>query len=285
MLAEALARGADYVDVEWCAGSDFLLAAEHGRRIVLSIHDFDRVPADLEARYRAMRATGAEVVKVAVQSTASRTWCGCVISIVMRLAADRSASSSAWVRLACRRVSCPDRFGSAWTYAGEGVAPGQIGLERMVTEFRVRDLGSDARLYGVLGSPLAHSLSPAMHNAGFTQLGLDAVYLPLQASDVEDFEIFARAFDVAGASVTAPCKEAAMTLVADPDTLCRRAGAVNTLRAAGDRWEGRNTDIPGFLDALCAEHGRDLSGWRASFWEPAAPPAASRSHWCRRVRR
>ena len=54
-----------------------------------------------------------------------------------------------------------------------------------------------------------------------------------------------------------------MALVADADTLCRRAGAVNTLRSAGDRWEGCNTDVPGFLDALCVERGRDLSGWRA----------------------
>src|SRR5262249_27326293 len=66
LLSEALALGAEYVDVEWRARFDGLIAGAGGRRIVLSMHDFDGVPADLEAQAAAMCGTGAEVVKLAV---------------------------------------------------------------------------------------------------------------------------------------------------------------------------------------------------------------------------
>ena len=67
LLKQAMDLGADYVDVEWRAGFDDLVAYEGGRRIVLSSHDFEGVPADLTDRARAMRSTGAGVVKIAVK--------------------------------------------------------------------------------------------------------------------------------------------------------------------------------------------------------------------------
>ncbi|MEQ1912845.1 MAG: type I 3-dehydroquinate dehydratase, partial [Vicinamibacterales bacterium] len=68
LLKQALDLGAEYVDLEWRANFDDLLAFEGGRRIVLSSHDFEGVPADLADRARAMRSTGAGVVKLAVRA-------------------------------------------------------------------------------------------------------------------------------------------------------------------------------------------------------------------------
>ena len=68
ILRRALALGADWVDLEWRGGLDALIAERQGRNIVLSTHDFDETPDDLEDRHRAMRATGAAVVKIAVRS-------------------------------------------------------------------------------------------------------------------------------------------------------------------------------------------------------------------------
>src|SRR4051812_39050785 len=65
ILADALKLGAEYVDVEWRAHFDDLIAEAGGRRIVLSAHDYLGVPVDLTARVHAMRSTGAEVVKIA----------------------------------------------------------------------------------------------------------------------------------------------------------------------------------------------------------------------------
>src|SRR4051812_43350388 len=69
ILRDALARGAEYVDIEWKAGFTDLLSSGGGRRVVMSSHDFDGVPPDLVGRAKAMHATGAEVVKIAVKTS------------------------------------------------------------------------------------------------------------------------------------------------------------------------------------------------------------------------
>ena len=215
VLARAHQLGADYVDVEWKAGFDDIIKADDGRRIVLSAHNFTHVPDDLDDQFREMRATGAEVVKVAVQAEALTDL------VTLRDFGQRHRAEGAGAHVVIgmgpagipSRV-LPDRFGSCWTYAGQGVAPGQLKLSQMLDEFRIRALTTDAELFGVVGSPLAHSLSPVMHNAGFDEIGRDAVYLPFEAVDVDDFERFATAFDVRGASVTAPYKESVLSKMA-----------------------------------------------------------------------
>ena len=260
VLLEACRLGAEYVDVEQRAEfAGDVLAAREGRGVVLSFHAFDGVPADLEARYGAMRRMGAEVVKIAA-SVRSLTECLQVATL--------GGGDEPRVLIGMGTAGIPSRvlaarLGSCWTYAGEAVAPGQIDLERMQRQFRFRELSGNTAVYGVLGSPIGHSLSPAMHNAGFRKAGLDAVYLPLEAAGVDDFLTFARDAGLRGASVTAPFKEEVAVLVADQDATSRAIGAVNTLRQLdGGRWEGLNTDVPGLLAPLA---GRvSLAGTRAT---------------------
>jgi shikimate dehydrogenase len=115
------------------------------------------------------------------------------------------------------------------------------------------------RLYGVIGWPVAHSRSPAMHNAALAALGLDAVYLAFAVAPERLAAALAgaRALGVAGLNVTIPHKEAALALVA-PDELAARVGAVNTLTFDEDTVHGTNTDVHGFLQ-LCAEAGAPAS--------------------------
>ena len=229
----------------------------------MSCHAFDRVPDDLAARYRAMRATGAEVVKMAVAvdslSDALR-----VTSIGGPANGDGKGRR---VLIAMGAAGVPSRllaghFGSCWTYAGDGVAPGQIDLARMRDQFRAGEVTSRTAIYGVLGAPIGHSVSPAMHNAGFRALGMDAVYLPLEAESADDFAAFARSVNLRGASVTAPFKEAVAESTSIRDDVSTAVGAVNTLRIADGRWVGCNTDVAGFLAPLA---GRlRLAGARAT---------------------
>ena len=258
LLRQALELGADYVDLEWRGGFDDLIRGRRGRNVVLSMHDFERVPADLVDRYQAMRATGAEVVKVAVRARRLTD------TLALR-AVGGGETGRVLVAMGPAGVPTrvlPDRFGSCWTYAGEGVAPGQIGLRRMLDEFRVRAVSDSTALYGVLGAPLGHSVSPAMHNAAFASAGCDAVYLPLEAAGADDFWTFARRIGLRGASVTAPFKEAVTPGLTRTDALVRRVGAANTLRASGRGWEGINTDVPGFLEPLAGRMA--LGGCRAA---------------------
>jgi len=111
-------------------------------------------------------------------------------------------------------------------------------------------------LYGLVGHPVAHSLSPAMHNAVYAELGLDAAYLALDVEPDRLGEAIrgAHALGFQGLNVTVPHKEKALGLCARVDAAARLVGAVNTLKRFPDGWEGHNTDAPAFRD-LAAEAG------------------------------
>ena len=108
-------------------------------------------------------------------------------------------------------------------------------------------------LVGVLGNPVRHSLSPAMHNAALADLGLNWVSLALPAPPERLEQVLdgLEAVGCRGLNVTIPHKQAVVSLVAELSPLARRLGAVNTLvpRAEGG-WLGTNTDVEGFLAPL-----------------------------------
>jgi shikimate dehydrogenase len=118
-------------------------------------------------------------------------------------------------------------------------------------------------LYGVMGHPVAHSLSPAMHNAAFAALGIPAAYLPLpvEPERLRDAIRGAHALGFQGLNVTVPHKLRAAAFCLGLDPVARLTGAVNTLRRAGGGFEGFNTDAPATLGLLQAAGVR--SGWRA----------------------
>jgi 3-dehydroquinate dehydratase/shikimate dehydrogenase len=249
ILAEALALGAEYVDVEWRAHFDDLVASAGGRRIVLSSHDFHSVPIDLAARVHAMRSTGADVVKVAAVAT-SLSDCIPLLDL-----GERSGQDSRLVLIAmgdygvATRVLAA-RFGSLWTYAGAIGGIGQLSADALLNDFHFRALSESTAVYGIAGGSVAHSVSPAMHNAAFGAARLDAVYLPFPAVSADDFHRFARAFRISGASVTIPLKVSLVEYVDEVYSVARRIGAINTVRVDAGRWIGGNTDANGFLGPL-----------------------------------
>jgi len=249
LLTEAHALGAEYVDIEWRARFDDLLARTLGRRIVLSMHDFRSTPSDLAETAHAMRATGAEVVKIATKANALRD---CLPLMALGQAESKSGSIVVLAMgehgLASRVLA--GRFGSAWTYAGDLNAVGQMSASTLVDDYRFRTLTESTEIYGVVGSPVSHSVSPAIHNAAFRAARFDAVYLPFRATDAADFIAFARAIGLKGASVTIPFKVALYDQVDEAYAVARRIGAINTIRVVDGRWLGANTDAAGFLRPL-----------------------------------
>src|SRR5688572_8596180 len=260
VLAGALALGVEFVDVEWQAlrqggaGFDELIRA-HRARVVVSSHDFGGVPPDLPERVRAMRSTGAAVVKVAVTST---RLADTLPLIEIARGGNAVVVGMGDAGVPTRRLA--SRFRSRWTYAGDGAAPGQVPARRIVEQFRFRDIGAKTAIYGVVGDNVMHSVSPAMHNAAFRAAGIDAVYVPLRAADIGDFLTFADALEIAGASVTIPFKIDALTASSSCDDLTRSVGAANTLRRRNREWEATNTDVAGFLEPLESIVGADRAG-------------------------
>ena len=258
ILARAQTLGAEFVDVEWDIEAGPFLAARGGRGVIVSRHDFQGVPDDLADLLARLRASGAEVAKVAVMVERA--------SDLQRLL-EQARSDDGSVLIGMGRSGLATRvlagrFGSRWTYAGNGIAPGQVSATRLLQEFRFRRIRPDAAVYALLGRPVADSLSPAMHNAGFAALGLNAVYVPIESRDLDGARRLADLVGLRGASVTIPFKSEVMPLLDEVAPAAAAAGAVNTIAIRDGRWIGLNTDADGFLEPL-RKRLPALSGLRA----------------------
>jgi shikimate dehydrogenase len=120
----------------------------------------------------------------------------------------------------------------------------------------------------VLGSPIAHSLSPVLHQAAYNELGLtDWTYQAVEctAADLADALSQLDTEGLAGASLTMPLKRAVMPLLASVDDAARTVGAANTVifGAGGSGWSGSNTDVPGMVAALKPAMGGIAEGQTA----------------------
>jgi 3-dehydroquinate dehydratase/shikimate dehydrogenase len=150
------------------------------------------------------------------------------------------------------------KYAAPFAYAAfnkeRGIAPGLLSYQEIKQIYHYHTLDPDTQVFGVVGDPIAHSLSPLVHNVAFRKLNINAVYLPFRVPRGE-FAAFVKAFDklpVQGYSVTIPHKEAAAALpnvVLDPTA--QRTGAANTLvRHEDGSFAAYNTDYDGILDAL-----------------------------------
>ncbi len=265
LLMAAAHADAEFVDVE--SRAEFaaeLIRSRRGRGVVVSMHLFDPAETDYANRLAALRATGAEVTKLAVQVDSLAQTLP-LFELGRRSVHETGAPHHVLIAMGPRGVHTrvlSKRLNNRWTYSGDSVAPGQMSPARMLSEYQIRRLRADADLYAVVGSPVGHSLSPAMHNAGFAERGLNAVYVPLDARDAADFVTVARDLNLRGASITAPLKVDMFTLVDERDRLADEVGAINTLVVKNGRWTGTNTDVAGFLTPLKGKMA--LRGTRAA---------------------
>lgn len=115
-------------------------------------------------------------------------------------------------------------------------------------------ISSKTKLCGLIGDPVTHSMSPAMHNAAFKALGLDYLYLPFRVKEEDLAQAIAgmRAFNMRGLNVTIPHKVAVLPFLDEVDKQAERIGAVNTIINEEGVLRGYNTDAAGFLQALLA---------------------------------
>src|SRR6266850_5302212 len=178
------------------------------------------------------------------------------------------------------------KFGGFLSYAalesGGGTAPGQISIYDMKKLYRWDALSASTKVYGVVGSPIMHSMSPAIHNAGFEAVGYDGIYLPMLVEPGwESFKAFMETFvpfeglDLSGLSVTIPHKENALRYLkekgAEVEELAEAIGAVNTIvidRSGKEpKLRGFNTDYAAILDSIIAKMGisrEDLENYRVA---------------------
>jgi 3-dehydroquinate dehydratase / shikimate dehydrogenase len=253
LLRQAIVAGFDWVDLETDI-IDGIRRYKNVRRIV-SYHNLRVMPPDLEEIYAQMCAQDADVVKLAVAAQTP--------SDNLRVLDLLRNAPKPTIALCTGEIGFPSRilgavFGSPFTYAAfnkeRGVAPGIPSFDDLKNLYYFDHLNSKTAIYGVLGDPVAHSLSPLVHNKTFRKLGINAVYLPLRVSKAELQESLT-AFDrlpIRGYSVTIPHKQAACTLATEREDAVQGIQAANTLIRAERGWTAHNTDAQAALDSLQA---------------------------------
>lgn len=202
----------------------------------------------LSSVVRRLKGVGADAYKVAIATDSLRD----ALRVIKLAHSEKQMVAVPMGEMVAAARILALREGSALAYAPveQRTAPGQVSFDDMKNLYRADQLDRRTRIYGVIGYPIAHSLSPAMHNAAFQARSMNSVYLPFPVRDLRDFLAAARELGVAGFSVTIPHKREIMKYLDGCDALAQEIGAVNTVAVGTGKLKGYNTDYLGVLRAL-----------------------------------
>jgi 3-dehydroquinate dehydratase/shikimate dehydrogenase len=230
LMRQCIVGGFEWVDIE----TD--IAAEIPRfgdtRRIVSYHSVREMPEKLEQIHAEMCKQDADIVKIVVRAQRPMDNLR-VLKLMHNAPKPTIAFCLGELGFPSRILS--GRLGAPWTYAAfnkeRGIAPGLPSFEEVRRIYRYDKLDSKTAVYGLIGDPVAHSLSPLVHNLLFQRHGVNGVYVPFRVAR-GDLEEFVKAFEslpVRGYSVTIPHKEAAAHTAPQKDPLALRIGAANTL--------------------------------------------------------
>ena len=245
-------------------------------QLILSAHDFERTPEDLAGLLKQVQAEPAAVAKVVFMPADAAD------SVRILDALRQRAHTKPTIVLGMGEAGLMTRvlarkFGGFLTFASlaaeQESAPGQPTIETLRELYRWESIDAQTRVMGVIGWPVGHSKSPALHNAAMAAAGINGVYVlapvePTKAAFERFMNRVAQAdwLDAAGFSVTLPHKTHAREWLeqrgAAVGEFARRTGAINTLvRQADGSWSGENTDVDGILAALSLAPSLATDDW------------------------
>lgn len=251
VLREAIVSGVDYVDLEVDIAASVPRFGDTKR--IISYHNFEETPLLLYDIYEELCTKDPDIIKIV---TMANTPSDNVRMLDLVAHAKVPTIGFCMGELGTMsRVLC-GKFGSPFTYASfsseRQLAPGQLSFKDMHELYRFNQITEKTKVYGVLGDPIAHSLSPLLHNSAFQHTGIDAVYLPIRVP-LDAFSDSLQEFDklgIDGYSVTIPNKHAALEFSDEADTATVEIGAANTLIHRDGKWSATNTDYDAAVETL-----------------------------------
>jgi 3-dehydroquinate dehydratase/shikimate dehydrogenase len=234
--------------------------------LICSFHDHARTP-DVEAIFDKLKATGADVIKIAVMAHDAIDTID-VWRLLDRAAAEnrklvaismgeagRSTRILALARGAYMTIAPPD--------LERPTAPGQIAAGELSGVYRVKELDRDTKVYGIIAGDTSYSMSPYIHNAAFGSLRMNSVFVPFQVADLNAFirrmvreETREVDLNFHGFSVTNPHKQSIIPFLDNVEETAAKMGAVNTVKIDRGRLIGYNTDAEGFIAPLKRKYGK-----------------------------
>ncbi|OJW17755.1 MAG: shikimate dehydrogenase [Planctomycetales bacterium 71-10] len=258
ILREAIALGVDYVDLEDDVAGEIRRFGKTKR--IVSHHNLKKTPDDLDEVVARCNEKDPDVVKVAAMAGS--------IADASRILKLGQGSKFPTITIAMGELgrftrALNAKYGAPFSYAGfnpERVfAAGMPLLSELKKDYLYDQIDADTEVYGVIGDPIGHSLSPAIHNAAFRSLGLNKVLVPFQVpkGGLEGFFRDLAWIGIKGCSVTIPHKEDLIPLLQHKENAVERVGSCNTVAidAEGVR-TGYNTDYRAAMDSLEAVMGR-----------------------------
>lgn len=284
VLVAAINAGVDFVDLEY---DNFFvpevrqeikkaLSNNKETKLILSAHNFKTKFADIKKLYREIKKAFPSAIPKLVYTANHVNDCFDAFDLLHNTRGERIVFCMGGAGLISRVVA--KKLGSMVTFAsideGTATAPGQLTVEEFKKLYRYDSINNKTALYGVIADPVAHSLSPHVHNACFAKAGLNEVYLPLlEQGGMDEFNRF---FDnilarpwlrFKGFSVTIPHKENALVYVKRKkgfvEPLAEKIGAANTvLIKAGGKLAAYNTDYRSALDSVISAMGIKKTGLR-----------------------
>ena len=251
LLRQAIVAGFDWVDLE----TD--VAGKIGRykdvKRIISYHNLRELPSDYEKIYVNMCKQDPDVVKFTVTAQQPEDNVR-VLDLLKSPPVPTVAYCMGDLGVASRILT--RRCGAPFTYAAfnkeRGIAPGLLSFDELRHIYQYDHVSPTTAVYGVIGDPVGHSLSPLIHNRALRKVGVDGVYLPFRVPR-GDLAQFLRVFDrfpVSAYSVTIPHKEAAAACARHKDAAVERIRAANTLVRTQDGWMAYNTDGQAALEVL-----------------------------------
>ena len=235
--------------------------AAYWPQVIISHHDFNGVPGDLQDIYTRLGHSLAHVVKIAFQA---HDVTDCIPAFELLSRAQREGRLVIPIAMGnagiATRVLGPSR-GAFLTYGSlddeSATAPGQVTARNLRSLYRIDEIDRDTIVCGLIGFPVMHSVSPQFHNGWFAAENRNGVYLPFEVKDVHSFMrrmVHPRtrelSWNLRGLSVTAPHKQAVMEHLDWIEPTAKEIGAVNTILVEAHDLSGFNTDAPGFVSPL-----------------------------------
>ncbi len=254
LLRTAIAEGVEWIDLEGDI-ADAIPRFGKTKRLI-SYHNFRKTPEDLTSIQLQLASLNADVVKLATIAKQP--------SDNLRLLQLVAQSKIPTVGFCMGDIGTPSRilsgkFGSPFTYATfhheRVLAPGQLSYQQMTEVYHYDQIDSSTAVYGVIGDPIGHTMSPLVHNAALRHAGVNAVYVPFRVptESLDQFLAQAPEMGIRGLSVTIPHKEFVLRKLAKFDPAAKGIGAVNTIvfdSDNGNQMIGYNTDYRAALDSL-----------------------------------
>jgi len=249
LLQKAIELGADYVDVEYDSINQ--ISRRNRSKIIISYHNFKETPHNLSKIYNDICQHKPDIVKIV-------TYANDITDNIRIFELLKSAKvptiSFCMGELGTISRILTSKFGGFLTFAspekGKESAPGQLTANELSKIYHFNGINKETKLYGIIGNPVSHSMSPAIHNAAFIEKGLNNVYVPLKIANIGTFMKECRKIDFHGFSVTIPHKESVLPFLDDIDHTARKIGAINTIVNQNGTLTGYNTDCMAAVTGL-----------------------------------